>query len=265
MVSVCFSNRLDAVLFQRAFSKSKTVLSVNEYDSHIQVGFYDGQDYDEITNAFMKVFKERKFLGWIEGVLKYTYHYNDEHEIRRVMEIAQEFERTPPVGVEIPSLFSSLHFYIKKFIKDFKDLDFDTLSVSVLKAIHSTLVDYTGHLLDEYKLEECHQLLVDTWRQRIHKRDTGVQVLHLKDESGFRYYHDEGNELREAETSVYMKQYPDPSILELPLDWDITPALVHAPQLLVIYSDRQGVAKLELLMSIFEEKAMWKRLSDFPF
>ncbi|UOQ46185.1 putative sporulation protein YtxC [Halobacillus salinarum] len=268
MVCIYFSNRDDAAFFQQAvrFSKGKWNVKPQEYQTEFQlITGTLGQAYEDTVTALVELFRERKLLGWLEGVLRYSYYYTDPQEIQRILEVAQEYDPSPPEGHSWPPLFEEVSQNIDQMLQETYSVEFDHLCVHVLKAVHQTLIDYTGKLIDEYKLEEAHQLMVDSWRQRVSLRDTGVQLLHIKDDSPFRYYHAEGNELREAETLLYMNQYPDSSIRDLPLDWDLTPALVHAPDQLIIYSDRQGVGKLELLVRIFEEKATWKPLKDFPF
>ncbi|RWZ59814.1 hypothetical protein EQV77_00510 [Halobacillus fulvus] len=220
----------------------------------------------ELVDGCFHFIMKRKLPGWIAGVLKHRYYYKDDQEIRRVIEIGQEFEASPPQSLNIPPI----SFYLKSAVEEFAEgkdvILFDELSVQCLQSVHEILVEYTGILLDEYKQEESYQLLLHSWRDRVQNKDTGIQRLHLvHQENQLTYYYDEGNPIRLSETSLYLHQYPDDSVSDLPLDWGLTPAIVHAPDTLLIYTEEEGNSIIQLLRNVFEEKAIVKARSEFPF
>ncbi|ASF40121.1 MULTISPECIES: sporulation protein YtxC [Halobacillus] len=270
MFCVHFSKRAEAVSFLKSIDHTQRHWYLKEYNNHFAVlgetgSSLDWMYYQEAVEGLLMVIRERKWLGWIEGVLKHRYYYVDQEEVQRILEIAHEFEDKPPKSLDLPDVNLNLRAAIQKYLSGDRNVDFDGLSVYCLEDLHSTVIEYTGLLIDEYKQEESFQLLLDSWRCRVHRMDTGIQLLHLLENGSLHYYHDEGNSLSESETLLYRRQYPDDSIKDLPLRWNITPALVHAPDELIIYSDKTNDSELELLMSIFEEKASWKPLSEFPF
>ncbi|MGP4075741.1 sporulation protein YtxC [Halobacillus sp. K22] len=270
MFCVHFSKRAEAVSFLKAVDHKQKYWFLKKYKRHFVVlGEADSSIgwlyYKEAVEGLIVVIRERKWLGWIEGVLKHRYYYEDQEEIQRILEIAREFEDKPPRGLNLPAVNLNLRTAIQKYVSKDRNVDFDGLSAYCLEDLHSTVLEYTGLLIDEYKQEESFQLLLDSWRSRVHHKDTGIQLLHLLENGSLHYFHDEGNPLSESETLLYRRQYPDDSINDLPLRWTITPALVHAPDQLIIYSDKASDSELELLMSIFEEKASWKPISEFPF
>lgn len=269
MFCIHFSNRTEALIFYNAVVSEQKLWVLKESKGHYEVKLVNaslnGPAYVESVRAFLQLIRKRKMLGWMEGVLKHRYYYEDPQEIQRILEIGQEFDDKPPFGLKLPPVYHYLRASIQDYLIARCYVEFDELSVACLQSIHESIIEYTGKILDEYKQEESYQLLVDSWRHRVHTKDTGVQLLHLLDDGALTYYHDEGNPISESETKLYMKQYPDDSIRDLPIEWAVTPALAHAPEELIIYSDQTDHTNLELLMSIFEEKASWRSKSQFPF
>ncbi|ELK47264.1 sporulation protein YtxC [Halobacillus sp. ACCC02827] len=269
MFGIHFSNRAEAVIFYNAIVTEQRLWLFKEYNEFYEVELVNaslnGKAYVEAIRSFLQVIRKRKMLGWMEGVLKHRYHYEDMEEIHRMLEIGQDFEAHPPAGVKLPPVYHYLRAFIQDYLAGRTYVEFDEMAAACLENVHESVIEYTGKIIDEYKQEESYQLMLDSWRQRVHHKDTGVQLLHLLDDGGLVYYHDEGNPVRDSETTLYKKQYPDASISELPIKWPVTTALVHAPEQLIIYSDRSQDSNLELLMNIFEEKASWKPKSNFPF
>lgn len=269
VVCIHFSKRSEADFFYKSVVTERKLWLLKEYGNHCEVileaSHMNGSTYVEIVRALLDIIRVRKLLGWMEGVLRHRYYYEDQQEIQQILEIGREFEDKVPEGMSLPPI----HQYIKIFIQDYITtrtfIDFDELSADCLRSVHECVIEYTGKLIDEYKQEEAYQLLLDSWRYRVHNRDTGVQLMHLIQNEGLTYFHDEGNPVSKSETLLYMKQYPDDSIQDLPLQWCLTPALVHAPDYLVIYTDHPSDPQLELIMNIFEEKAICKPQSEFPF
>ncbi|MGP4062541.1 sporulation protein YtxC [Halobacillus sp. H74] len=269
MFCIHFSNRSEAVIFYNAIVSEQKLWLFKEQGDRYEVKLIStslsGTAYVESIRAFLQLIRKRKMLGWMEGVLKHKYYYQDDQEIQRILEIARDFEDKPPSGLKLPPIYH----YIRAFIQDYliarTFVKFDDMSAECLQAAHACIIEYTGKVIDEYKQEESYQLLLDSWRHRVHDQDTGIQLMHLLDQDGLIYFHDEGNPISESETRLYMRQYPDKSIDDLPLEWPVTTALVHSPDQLVIYSDESNDSNLELLMNIFEEKASWRPKSQFPF
>nr|WP_242520497.1 putative sporulation protein YtxC [Halobacillus kuroshimensis] len=264
-----FSKRLEAETFYNAIVSEQKLWVYEESGKRFSVKLMHASSresaYVDVVRALHYVVRKRKIPAWMEGVLRFSYHFEDADEIQRILEIEQDFDSHPPAGLRLPPI----HHYIKSFIQEYVHVRdtvlFDDLSAGCLAHVHRCLTDYTGKVIDEYKQEESYQLLVDSWRHRVHHQDTGVQLLHILDDRGLTYFHDEGNPLSDSETRLYQKQYPDEAVSDLPLEWPVTPALVHAPEEIIIYSDQAENSNLELLMNIFEEKAVWKPKSQFPF
>ncbi|SDN77953.1 sporulation protein YtxC [Halobacillus sp. SY10] len=269
MFCIHFSNRTEAILFYNAIVSEQKLWIFKEhkdgFDVKLMNASLSGAAYVEAIRAFLQVIRKRKMLGWMEGVLKHRYYYEDAQEVQRMLEIGQDFEDKPPAGLQLPPIYHYLRAFIQDYLIARSYVEFDELSAACLQSVHESLIEYTGKIIDEYKQEESYQLLVDSWRHRVHHKDTGVQLLHLLDDGRLTYYHDEGNPISESETRLYMKQYPDDCIAHLPIEWPVTPALAHAPDELIIYSDETDHSNLELLMNIFEEKASWRPKSQFPF
>ncbi|UOR11966.1 putative sporulation protein YtxC [Halobacillus amylolyticus] len=221
--------------------------------------------YSDFVRSVTRVITDQKLTPWTEGVLKHVFHYKETQEIKRILELSCELRLNPPEGIVFPMMEYEIDQCVKDKLVDRFYVDFDWLSAVCLEEVYDQLLDFTGKVLDEYKLEEAHQLMVDSWRRGINNRDTGVQILHVISDYDLHYYHAEGNEVSREELLVYLKQYPDPFLKKLPIDFGITPALIYAPEELIIYSDQSGDAKLDLLTNLFEEKAVWKPLEEFPF
>lgn len=269
MVCILFSKHLEARFFYNTVVREYKCWLLKEQSYGFEVilqGDEPSDDtYRDIIHAFVELIRARKWLGWIEGILKYRYYYTDQQEINRILEIGREFEDECPGGLALPPVLDQLRSTVENEVDERDNLTFDEVVVTCLQSLHEPLIEYTGYLIDEYKQEESYQLLLDSWRHRVQGKDTGVRRLHLLDLGELHYYHDEGNPISPSETELYLKQYPDDSVDDLPRSWSVTAALVHAPDELVIYSDKKADSTLELLMNIFEEKAAWRALAEFPF
>lgn len=266
---IYFSKKQEAYAFYQEVASEHKRWIVSEladgYRVDLEQPSHQKETMIEVMEACFTLIMDRRWFGWMEWVLRHKFHYKEDHEIERILEIAHEFKHEEIKGVELPPVHSLLKRGIQHFLVGKKDFHFDELAVVCLKKISKTLTEYTGLVLDEYKQEEAYQLLVDSWRFRVHHQDTGVRCLHVLEKGSMRYFHAEGNPISESETELYLKQYPDDSIVNLPLGWNLTPALVHAPDEIIIYSDKNDDSAIELLLNIFEEKASLKPRSHFPF
>ncbi len=271
LVCVQFSNRKEAFLFYQFLfdtsSRQQLNGEIKKDRGSWSVEVYESQKNTapRVSRAITNILCRRKLNAWMEGILRHRFYYEDRDEIERVVKLSSKIKEDPPEGVVIPPIDLYVERFVRKAVIEQEDILFDDLSADCLEYLYHDLLDFTGKLLDEYKLEEAHQMMVDSWRRRVNNNDTGVHLLHVLYDERVRYFYSEGNEVRRGELLNYLKSHPDPLIQNLPADWGILPALIYSPEELVIYSDRQGEAKLELLMNIFEEKAVWKPLSHFPF
>ncbi|ARI76839.1 sporulation protein YtxC [Halobacillus mangrovi] len=269
MICIQFSKRREADLFYNSVVKEQELWLLKDeldyYEVTLENENKSQSTFREIVQACLQVIRARKWLGWMEGVLRHTYYYEDRREIDRILEIGREFEGEPPSGLAMPPVYRKIQSFLENYVTLHSVINFDDMCADCLEDSHRLIAEYTGFIIDEYKQEEAYQLLLDSWRFRVQNRDTGVTLLHLYQNNGLTYFHDEGNPISESETLLYMKQYPDESIKDLPLHWCITPALVLAPDQLVIYTNKPDDPHLELIRNIFEEKATWKAQSEFPF
>ncbi|MFC7061567.1 sporulation protein YtxC [Halobacillus seohaensis] len=266
-----FSKRKEAFTFYQSLfdtcSRQELYGEIKEEKNKWNV--YINQDLDvsfsEISQAILEIMYSRKLHGWMEGMLRHRFYYDDPKEIERVIQLSSKLKENPPDGIYLPPVDLEVERFVRKKVLEYSFADFDELSAACLEYIYHDLLEFTGKLLDEYKLEEAHQMMVDSWRRRVKSKESSVPLLHVLYEEKIRYFFPEGNEVGRAEFVCYLKSHPDPMIQGLPEDLGILPALIYSPDELMIYSDQQGEAKLELLMNIFEEKAVWKPLSFFPF
>ncbi|WP_235001621.1 putative sporulation protein YtxC [Halobacillus sp. Marseille-P3879] len=266
-----FSNRKDAFIFYQiildCYARHDLKGDIQEEKNkwYVQLHESGGSLLSEISQAVNEILSKRKLNAWMEGVLRHRFYYDDPKEIERVIRMSIKLKKDPPEGVCLPAIEEEMERFIKRKVFERSYSDFDQLSASCLQHIYSDLLDFTGKLLDEYKLEEAHQMMVDSWRRRVKSKASGVPLLHVRYDQGIKYYFPEGNPVGRGELLNYLESHPDPMIQNLPEDLGILPALIYSPEELMIYADEQGEAKLELLMNIFEEKAVWKPLSYFPF
>ncbi|GGF06380.1 hypothetical protein GCM10010954_00950 [Halobacillus andaensis] len=271
MACVYFSNRKEAFIFYQilfdSYSRRELKGEIKEEKSKWYVYLNENSisSMTDIGQAILDILYKRKLNAWMEGVLRHRFYYDDAKEIERMIRLSTKLKADPPEGVTLPAIDQEIERFVKRKVFEHAYSDFDELSASCLEYIYSDLLDFTGKLLDEYKLEEAHQMMVDSWRRRVKNKSSGVPLLHVKYDSEIKYYFPEGNTVGRAELLNYLGSHPDPMIQNLPEDLGILPALIYSPEELMIYSDQQGEAKLELLMNIFEEKAVWKPLSFFPF
>ncbi|MCP3025476.1 putative sporulation protein YtxC [Halobacillus sp. A5] len=270
LACVYFSNRKDAFIFYQIFFDCarhdlKGDIKEDKNKWYVVVQENGRSLLSEMGQAIIEILNKRKLNAWMEGVLRHRFYYDDPDEIDRVIRLSVKIKKDPPEGVQLPNIEKEMERFVKRKVFERSYSDFDELSASCLKYIYSELLDFTGKLLDEYKLEEAHQMMVDSWRRRVKNKVSGVPLLHVTYDKGLKYYFPEGNPVGRAELINYLDSHPDPMIQNLPEDPGILPALIYSPEELMIYADEQGEAKLELLMNIFEEKAVWKPLSFFPF
>ncbi|WP_079530486.1 sporulation protein YtxC [Halobacillus hunanensis] len=272
MVCIQFSSRKVAFYFHQVITELQIdyscpwmVKDISHNKLLIETELMLSEVINDFVQSVTRVITDQKLSPWTEGVLKHVFHYKEKQEIKRIIELSNELRLEPPAGIIIPDLEKAIETCVSKKLPGRFYVDFDWLSAFCLEEIYEELVDFTGKVLDEYKLEEAHQLMVDSWRRGVNNRDTGVQVLHVFHDDTLHYFHNEGNKVSRDELILYLKQYPDPFLTQLPINFGITPALIFAPDELIIYSDHLEDSKLDLLTNLFEEKASCKPHSEFPF
>ncbi|MFC7321108.1 sporulation protein YtxC [Halobacillus campisalis] len=271
LVCVQFSNRKEALIFYQYLfdncSNSRIELNgeIKDKGNKWSVTITEDYSFPDISQAVYTIIRQRKLQAWMEGVLRHRFYYGDPREIEQVIKLSSKLMEEPPDGVSLPRVDLKAELFVKRKVMDFEFNDFDDLSASCLEYVYQDLLEFTGKLLDEYKLEEAHQMMVDSWRRQVKNKRSAVTLLHVTCEGQLEYYFPEGNKVGRAELLSFLQSNPDPMIQTLPSELGILPALIYSPDELMIYSNKQGEAKLELLMNIFEEKAVWKPLSFFPF
>ncbi|WP_181349790.1 sporulation protein YtxC [Thalassobacillus sp. CUG 92003] len=204
--------------------------------------------------------------NWNRDIVEHTYYFHDEHEIRRLLEIREEFDTDPPRGVRLPAIRSDMGAYIQTFIENADVIHFQELASRCFRAVKSSLEDYIGCTIDEYKREEDYQLWLDSLRLYINQGQTEIEELMLYHRHRkFTYYHQNGLKLSQTDVQEQLKHHPLVMLNEGYYDWQMTPALAFAPRKLTIYTDDRGDAKIQTLANIFQEKARYQSIQQFPF
>ncbi|GGM26791.1 hypothetical protein GCM10011351_10710 [Paraliobacillus quinghaiensis] len=202
----------------------------------------------------------------ISDIIRYTYYYEDEIEIEQIRENAMALL----LGDELNNfdIQNDLQDTIIEWLRMHTNgdtIDYETYVDSTDLLAESLLSELIGMAIDDMKQEEHYQNFVHTIRGYIANSTSKYKAIHVIQGENFTFYQDDGHMFSEQELKEEIQINPVYIVGLDENELNLTPLLAMVPDFIYIYGDSPPDAKTISIMNIFEERATFKPLNQFPF
>jgi putative sporulation protein YtxC len=217
-----------------------------------------------VLKEYILTYKEEEMMM---RILQEMFFYTDEEERLQIMTMIRSLMNGEKEDVPI-----------KKFPQSKEELITDSLNRFFMGNVNFTfesfmrfrLKDYTQRLMyyvelgiDEYKLEQDYQVLLDQLRYIVDKQSSKAESVHIVHDQHFYLYNEHFSEITEEEKKRYREEllmchpklYIDEHIVQ--------PLLAMAPSRIYIYTDYPSHSIIYTLQNIFQEKVIIHCKQDF--
>ncbi|HLS06546.1 MAG TPA: sporulation protein YtxC [Bacillota bacterium] len=235
---------------------------------NFQKNYLSKQLLHDMSETLVSIFTSFRLLQFIESIVRESYYFTEDEEIRRILELSQEIilqhdDHGLPVYKQ-----RKLHNLLQKiFIEQLQQTDsfhYDSIVKFCLTPFKQQLVDEVGLVIDDFKREEEHQAIVQMIREYIEDKYVVYETIHLLHGRNFRFYTPTGERLTKQQLRPLMSQTPL-YLFGLNLqEWNLAPLIAISPRRIFVYGELSE-AKMLMLMNVFQERVIMKPLQDFPF
>lgn len=227
---------------------------------------------DELIRYFIQIYMMYRLQLNIQKIIRDDYFFTNETEIERIVEwtnwllqeqslVDEYFEERTLFNYLLRTLLKHLgHLHTIKLT-----IDFDTFVLFQFKTFHKQLVHIVGYAIDEMKREEEYQHFVQTARMYVRKQSTKTPCIHIIQDDPFQFYNQFGQKFSHGTLVTQMKQMPLYLFGLDETEWNIAPAMSLLPERLNIYGTEEHEGRTVTLLNIFEERAKFFSIEDFPF
>ncbi|PAF35082.1 hypothetical protein CHH69_12445 [Terribacillus saccharophilus] len=232
------------------------------YEATIHDGYHR-----RIAIALVETFLHHRETEWIEQIVKEVYYYKDEESIKRIAELTHtilvgdmyEEEKEPSLPrQQITQIFQEI---AAKHIRIFYDAVIQFRSTAYREA----LMDVVGHAIDEYKREEEYQLYVESLREYVGKKPIGTDEIHVIQGRDFSFYKEDGTCYSAEEITSLADEEPLFLAGIGKQEKNLTPLIAMSPRQIYLYGDYPSEPKTLTVINVFQERATYLPLHQFPF
>ncbi|MBM7555003.1 sporulation protein YtxC [Thalassobacillus pellis] len=232
-----------------------------------------GEEWDKVEKEILidiliTIVDKHRVPKWYEQLVRSHYYYQDPDEIGRILEICDwlnDAEQRRKLGVDLPAYRNVMRDFFHQHVHESGVVDFSGLMPFCLQSLRPLLLDYIGSAIDEFKREEDYQLWVESIRRYVAAKPPRVKELHLLQKKQFHFYLSNGKLLTKMEIKALLRTEPVRFISGDADDHSIAPTMIYVPEKLYIYGNDPSEPKIQTIINIFQEKAIYKPLSAFPF
>ncbi|MFD1018992.1 sporulation protein YtxC [Thalassobacillus hwangdonensis] len=226
------------------------------------------QEIDFLLNIFVQLIHKHRLRLWLDKLIRGSYYYQDNEEVDRIIDICdwlRDSDQRKRLGVRHPDLEASIKQFLRDRIQLKAALSFDDMMSFCFKHHRMLLLDYIGSAIDEFKREEDYQSWVDSLRTYMTKKESLVEEMHVLHRRSFYFFEKNGKRIAKEELEAQMNKEPVHLFLGDREDGMISPLLIYAPKRLFIYGTDPSDPKVQTIINIFQEKALYKPKEQFPF
>ncbi|WP_088068542.1 sporulation protein YtxC [Gottfriedia luciferensis] len=209
---------------------------------------------------FILLQKEDK---WIQSILHTSFFY-EEDEQNQIIPIAQSIlrgtRRSIPNQKKIRRSKHLVSHAIAGYLKDGVSFSFDSFITFRLKEYYKQLAYVCEIAIDEYKLENEYQNLIENFRQQVLKTEALIPDVHIVYDGKFNVYDHlllpiSKDVLKEYGKFVENREYIDNEL--------IVPLTAIAPKNIHLYTSTVDLALIVTLQNIFQERVLIHTLQEF--
>ncbi|MFC3883192.1 sporulation protein YtxC [Bacillus songklensis] len=217
-----------------------------------------------VVKEYILVHKEEEIMV---RILQEMFFYTDEEERFQIITMIRSLMSGEKEDVPIKNFPQSIEELItdslKRFFTGNVSFTFESFMRFRLKDYIQRLIYYIELGIDEYKLEQDYQVLLDQLRYIADKQASKTESVHIVHDQRFYLYDEHFLEITEEEKKRYrgelMMCHPN-----LYIDEDVVkPLLAIAPSRIYIYTDCPSHSIIYTLQNIFQEKVTIRCKQDF--
>ncbi|QKE75373.1 putative sporulation protein YtxC [Arthrobacter citreus] len=209
---------------------------------------------------FILLQKEDK---WIQSILHTSFFY-EEDEQSQIIPIAQSLlrgtRRSIPNQKKIRRSKHLVSHALSTYLKDGVNFSFDSFITFRLKEYYKQLAYVCEIAIDEYKLENEYQNLIESLRQQVLKTDALIPHVHIVYDGKFCVYDHLFLPLSKEVLKGYGKQVGNRDYIDNEL---ILPLTAIAPKRIHLYTSSVDISLIITLQNIFQERVLIHTLQEF--
>ncbi|MGG0175487.1 sporulation protein YtxC [Gottfriedia acidiceleris] len=209
---------------------------------------------------FILLQKEDK---WIQSILHTSFFY-EEDEQSQIIPIAQSLlrgtRRSIPNQKKIRRSKNLVSYALSEYLKDGVNFSFDSFITFRLKEYYKQLAYVCEIAIDEYKLENEYQNLIESLRQQVLKTDALIPHVHIVFDGKFSVYDHLFLPLTKDVLKEYGKQVENREYIDTEL---ILPLTAIAPKRIHLYTSSVDISLIITLQNIFQERVLIHTLQEF--
>lgn len=278
LIEIYLQNKLDRYsLFKQfkaelnAFIKNG-VVELSLASDRLIINVEETFDFEEtikpvVTNILKKHVLETKEDVWLLDIIRNIFFYQDCEEQTQILEMAKSIlsgERLDLPNVSKLFLTEDLiQDAFMNFLTRNCSFCFESFLTFRLKSYLDKLIDCVEMSIDEYKLEQEYQNLVENFRYYLKRKPAKINCVHLIIDEKFTFYDDFYCPISEEK----LEQYLDREIIfekGIPIQkMAISPLVSIAPKNIHIYSDKINDGLIQSIQNIFQERVKLYRKDMF--
>lgn len=223
---------------------------------------------NELFRYFIDLYITFQLKTEIYKVIREHYFYSNEADIHHIYEwthwllqertfLEQQFQTNSLVDYLMNQCQQRAIF--RKYI------NFEPFILFQLQSFHQDLIQIVGYAIDEIKREEAYQHFIQTLRTFINEQAPQRSLLYIVQRSSFRYFDEQGKQIAMPYLKQRMKRMPLYLFGLDETEIHIAPVISLLPKRIHIYGTEENDGKIVTLLRIFEERAQFSPIDQFPF
>lgn len=224
---------------------------------------------ERIAEAMVNVFVQHREINWVNYVIKSYYYYQNSDEIQRITELTQAIMEEEDRDLsEISKELKPRDKLLPLFLENVNEKDaihYDSVVKFRFQSYRNVLVELVGLAIDEFKREEDYQSFVHSLREYVAKKETKFHEVHVLQGTDFVFYKANGTPFTKMEVKMLMQKEPLYIVGLDTEEMNITPLLAMAPKKIKIYGNYLTEPKTLTVINIFQERAEFEPVKNFPF
>ncbi|PAD39029.1 hypothetical protein CHH53_08270 [Terribacillus sp. 7520-G] len=227
---------------------------------------HDGY-HRRIAMALVETFLHHRETEWIRQIAKEVYYYKDEEAIKRIAElthtmiVGDRYEEKKEPSVSRQQITQTFQEIAAKHIRVF----FDAVIQFRSNGYREALIEIVGDAIEEYKREEEYQMYVESLREYIGKKPIDSLVVHVIQGRDFSFYKNDGTRFSDDEIAAFAEEEPLFLAGIGKQEKNITPLIAMSPKKIYLYGEHPSEPKTLTIINIFQERAAYLPLHQFPF
>jgi putative sporulation protein YtxC len=281
LIAISFENKLDGIFLYEKLTDLIGTESVNSMKGvNIRYSLEKGMTiYLDINHLYYEVIKpsilnilteyiiESNEEKWILEQIQKAFYYHETDEQEQILAISQSIMEGEKMDVPKIENWQPREKLISNALSNLlvpnNSFTYESFLKFRLKVYREQLNKYVEIAIDEYKLEQEYQEIIDQLRKKINGRVSLFEKVHLVDDGSLHLYNEHFYKLSHEEIMNLLEKLKFVK-QDVPLDSLIIRALISfAPKEIIIYSNMPDWGELHTIQNVFQERIKLMKLRDF--